>query len=62
MKTRHALGIGLLLLSILLVIAFPIEKGYSLGAMTIAEILRILPGFVGILVLAWPSRKHKASS
>ncbi|WP_312905421.1 hypothetical protein [Stutzerimonas nitrititolerans] len=61
MKTRHSLGIGLLLLSILLVVAFPVEQGYSLGAMTIGEVLRMLPGLIGIVMLAWPSRKQKAA-
>lgn len=60
MKPRHSLGIGLLLLSILLVVAFPLERGYSLGAMTIGELLRLVPGVAGIVMLAWPSRRAKA--
>jgi len=61
MKTRHSLGIGLLLLSILLVVAFPVEQGYSLSAMTIGEALQFVPGLAGIVMLAWPSRKRETT-
>lgn len=57
MNNRRYAGLGMIMASILLLMAYPVEQGYSFGAMTIGELLRLSPGLIGTAVMAWPAKK-----
>lgn len=51
LKGLDVVGIALLVFSLILVIAFPVTKRYSLGGYSLADLFPVLVGFIGIVLI-----------
>ncbi|ETD45945.1 hypothetical protein X778_30290 [Pseudomonas aeruginosa VRFPA07] len=57
MNARRLIGIGLILISILLAITFPLPKADPDLGRPITDFWFLAPGLAGLIFLIWPNKK-----